>query len=93
MKDDGKTEAKKILGDSYDKVLAPHHSFFVRKGVGVALAFSSEGNVANTVEIVFGFKVFNEEAVQAIKDTHNLMKKIWKGGYNFYKKNDLLSLE
>ena len=41
LKDDGNGPIKTILGNSYNKVLAPHHGFIVRKAVGVALAFSS----------------------------------------------------
>ena len=93
IKDDGSGPIKKILGDSYDKVLAPHHSFLVRKAVGIALTFSSAGNVAKNVDIIFGYKEYNDEARQAISSTVNLMKIIWKGGHDFYKKNDLLNLE
>ena len=93
IKDDGSGPIKKILGDSYDKVLAPHHSFLVRKAVGIALTFSSAGNVAKNVDIIFGYKEYNDEARQAISSTVNLMKIIWKGGHDFYEKNDLLNLE
>ena len=93
LKDDGTGPIKKILGDSYDKVLAPHHSFFVRKAVGIALTFSSAGNVAKNVDIIFGYKEYNEEARQAIRTTVDLMKIIWKGGHDFYEKNELLDLE
>ena len=93
LKDDGTGPIKKILGDSYDKVLAPHHSFFVRKAVGIALTFSSAGNVAKNVDIIFGYKEYNEEARQAIRATVDLMKIIWKGGHDFYEKNELLDLE
>ena len=93
IKDDGSGPIKKILGDSYDKVLASHHSFLVRKAVGIALTFSSAGNVAKNVDIIFGYKEYNDEARQAISSTVNLMKIIWKGGHDFYKKNDLLNLE
>ena len=79
MKDDGNGEIKTILGESYDKVLAPHHGFFVRKAVGVALAFSSAGNVAHVVEIIFGYKEFNDKTINAKKETNELMKKIWNG--------------
>ena len=92
LEDDGSGPIKKILGNSYDKVLAPHHSFFVKKAVGIALKFSSAGNVAKNVDIIFGYKEYNEEARKAIKNTVNLMKIIWKGGHDFYEKNDLLNL-
>ena len=91
--DDGTGPIKKILGDSYDKVLAPHHTFFVRKAVGIALTFSSAGDVAKNVNIIFGYKEYNDEARQAIRETVDLMKIIWKGGHDFYEKNELLNLE
>ena len=91
--DDGTGPIKKILGDSYDKVLAPHHTFFVRKAVGIALTFSSAGDVAKNVKIIFGYKEYNDEARQAIRETVDLMKIIWKGGHDFYEKNELLNLE
>ena len=93
LKDDGNGALKTILSDSYDKVLAPHHTFFVRKAVGVALTFSSAGNVAKNVKIIFGYDEYNEEAKHAIQSTVDLMKIIWKGGHDFYEKNDLLKLE
>lgn len=92
MKDDGNGPIKKILGDSYKKVLSPHHSFLVRRAVGVALSFSNAGNVAQIVELIFGYKEFNEEAIKGIKDTNDLMKKIWNGGNEFYEENNLLEL-
>jgi hypothetical protein len=93
LKDDGNGALKTILSDSYDKVLAPHHTFFVRKAVGIALTFSSAGNVAKNVKIIFGYDEYNEEAKHAIQSTVDLMKIIWKGGHDFYEKNDLLKLE
>ena len=93
MKDDGNGEIKKILGDSYNKVLAPHHGFFVRRAVGVALSFSNAGKVSDIVEIIFGYTEFNEETIKAIKNTNDLMKRIWGGGNEFYEKNKLLGLE
>ena len=93
IKDDGNGEMKKILGDSYQKVLAPHHTFLVRNAVGIALAFSSAGSVAHVVEIIFGYREFKEETIKTINDINDLMKKIWKGGNDFYEKNDLLGLE
>jgi hypothetical protein len=70
LKDDGNGPVKKILSDSYNKVLAPRHTFFVRKAVGIAMTFSSAGNVAHIVELIFGFKAFDENAKKAIKDTY-----------------------
>ena len=92
IKDDGNGPIKTILGNSYNKVLAPHHGFFVRKAVGIALTFSSAGNVASVVQLIFGYKEYNDEAKKAIQDTIDLMKIIWNGGNEFYKKNDLLGL-
>ena len=93
IQDDGNSKAKKILGDSYTKVLAPHHSFWVRRGVGIALSFSSSKTVAQLVEIIFGYKEYNQEAKETISKTNELMKIIWKGGYEFYEKNNLLELD
>ena len=93
LKDDGNGPIKTILGNSYNKVLAPHHGFIVRKAVGVALAFSSAGTVTNTVELIFGYKEFNDEAKKSIQDTIDMIKIIMDSGYDFYKKNDLLGLE
>ena len=93
LKDDGNGPIKTILGNSYDKVLAPHHTFLVKKAVGLALFFSSAGNVANTVELVFGYKEYNDDAKKSIQNTIDLMKIIWKGGHDFYVKNGLLELK
>jgi len=93
LKDNGNGPIKTILGNSYNKVLAPHHGFFVRKAVGVALALSSAGTVTNTVELVFGYKEFNDEAKKSIQETIDMLKIILDSGYGFYKKNDLLGLE
>ena len=93
LKDNGTGPIKKILGDSYDKILSPHHTFLVRKAVGLALMFSSGGDVARNVDIIFGYKQYNQEARKAIQDTIDLMKIIWKGGHVFYEKNNLLGLK
>ena len=93
VKDDGSGPIKTILSNSYDKVLAPHHTFLVRSAVGVALKFSSAGNVAKNVNIIFGIEEYNDETKKIIVDTIDLMKIIWKGGYDFYEKNELLDLE
>ena len=93
LKDNGTGAMKKILGNSYDKVLAPRHTFLVRKAVGLALMFSSGGDVNRNVDIIFGFKKYDEEARKAIQETIDLMKTIWKGGISFYEKNDLLGLK
>ena len=93
VKDDGSGPIKTILSNSYDKVLAPHHTFLVRSAVGIALKFSSAGNVAKNVDIIFGIKEYNDEAKKIIRETIDLMKIIWKGGNDFYEKNELLDLE
>ena len=92
LKDDGSGAIKTILGNSYDKVLAPRHSFIVRKAVGIALTFSSAGTVAENVKLIFGYEQYNDEAKKAIQDTIDLMKKIWNGGHDYYEKNKLLDL-
>lgn len=93
IKDNGNGPIKTILGDSYNKVLAPRHGFLVRKAVGIALTFSSAGTVAETVRLIFGYPQYNDMARKTIKDTINLMKIIWNGGNEFYKRNNLLGLE
>ena len=93
LKDNGNGPIKTILGNSYNKVLAPRHGFLVRKAVGIALTFSSAGTVAETVRLIFGYPQYNEMARKTIQDTINLMKIIWNGGNEFYKRNNLLGLE
>ena len=93
LKDDGTGAIKTILGNSYDKVLAPHHTFVVKNAVKFALMFSSAGSVSKNVNIIFGFKEYNDEAKNVVQSTLDLMKKIWKGGNDFYEKNSLLDLE
>ena len=93
LKDNGTGAMKKILGNSYDKVLAPRHTFLVRKAVGLALMFSSGGDVNRNVDIIFGFKKYDEEARKAIQETIDLMKIVWKGGHDFYEKHKLLDLK
>ena len=93
IKDDGSGPIKTILGNSYDKILAPHHTFIVRKAVGFALLFASGGNVARNVDIIFGHKIYNDEARKDIRTTIDYMKIIWKGGHDFYEKNGLLNLK
>ena len=36
---------------------------------------------------------YNDEAKKIIRETIDLMKIIWKGGNDFYEKNELLDLE
>ena len=55
--------------------------------------FSSAGTVTKTVELIFGYKEYNAQARKDIQDTIDLMKKIWKGGHDFYEKNQLLDLK
>ena len=93
LKDDGSGPIKTILGNSYNKILAPHHTFIVKKAVGIALLFSSGGNVARNVDIIFGHKNYDEEARKDIQQTIDYMKIILKGGYDFYEKNGLLNLK
>jgi len=93
LKDDGSGAMKTILGNSYDKILAPHHTFLVKKAVGLALLFSSAGNVAKNVNTIFGYKEYNDEARKAIQSSIDLMKIVWKGGHDFYEKHKLLDLK
>ena len=84
---------KRILGNSYSKVLGPRHTFLVRNAVSIALTFSSAGSVKEIVNLVFGHPEFNDEAKKTIQETIDLLKKIWNGGNEFYKKNNMLDLE
>ena len=84
---------KRILGDSYSKVLGPRHSFLVRNAVSIALTFSSAGSVKEIVNLVFGHPEFNDDAKKTIQETIDLLKKIWNGGNEFYKKHNMLDLE
>jgi len=93
LKNKGDAAIKNILGDSYSKVLAPHHSFFVRKAVGFALMFSSGGTVEKNVKLIFNQKEYNDEAKKVIQNTIDIMKIIWKAGHDFYQKHDLLELK
>ncbi len=93
LKDDGTTSVKKIIGESYNKILAPRHNFFVRKAVGIALTFSRTGNVEQIVNLVFGYPKYTDEARKTIQDTINLMKKIWNGGNSYYEKYKMLDLK
>ena len=93
LKDDGKSAIKKILGNSYNKVLAPRHPFLVRKAVGLALTLSSAGNVENCVNLIFNYPKYDDEARKTIQETTELMKKIWNGGNEYYKKYKMLDLE
>ena len=92
VKCEGNEKIKKILGDSYNKVLAPHHGFLVRKAVGLALSFSNAGNVPDIVKLILRYD-FNDESKILLKETNCLMKKIWNGGYEFYQENNLLDLQ
>ena len=93
VKCEGNEKIKKILGDSYNKVLAPRHGFLVRKAVGLALSFSNAGNVSDIVKVILGYDNFNDESKTLLKETNCLMKKIWNGGNEFYKENNLLDLQ
>ena len=93
IESEGNEEIKKILGNSYNKVLAPHHGFLVRKAVGVALSFSNAGSVSDIVKLVLGYDDFNDESKTVLKETNCLMKKIWNGGNEFYQENNLLDLQ
>lgn len=93
IKSEPDAAVKRILGDSYSKVLGPRHTFLVRNAVSIALTFSSAGSVKEIVNLVFGHPEFNDEAKKTIQETIDLLKKIWNGGNEFYKKNNMLDLE
>lgn len=93
LNDDGKGEVKKILGDSYDEVLAPRHKWIVRKAVGVALALGGGGDINNFVNIIFSTPKLNEEAKGKILEIVGLMKVIWEECNSFYKEKNMLDLK
>lgn len=93
IKSEPDAAVKRILGNSYSKVLGPRHTFLVRNAVSIALTFSSAGSVKEIVNLVFGHPEFNDEAKKTIQETIDLLKKIWNGGNEFYKKNNMLDLE
>ena len=93
IKSEPDAAVKKILGDSYNKVLGPRHTFLVRNAVRIALTFSSAGSVKEIVNLVFDHPEFNDEAKKTIQETIDLLKKIWNGGNEFYKKHNMLDLE
>lgn len=93
LADDGSGDIRSILAEAYHKVLAPRHTFLVRKAVGVALTFSGAGDVKKGVKIIFGFDNYDENAKKVIKETIEMMEKIWNAGNEYYKKNNMLKLE
>ena len=93
LKDNGNSGIKGILGSSYDEVLAPHHKWIVRQAVNIAMALPGGGDVKNFIKIVFERDNYDDEAKKLVQETKDLLEKILKGGYDFYKKTNMMDLE
>ena len=91
LNDDDKS-LKEILKSSYNEVLAPRHSGVVRTAVSVALTFSG-GKRKEAIKIIFGYDEMNSECKQKIAYIADMLEKVWKAGYDFYEKKDLLKLD
>ena len=89
---DGKGDFKKILANGYNDVLSPRHSWLVRKAVNVALTFSSSSQVSAAVKIIFNFDKYTDEAREKIQQITKLIREVWEGGYDYYKRYDMLEL-
>jgi hypothetical protein len=83
---------KKILGGSYDEILAPRHTWLVRKAVGAAMLFSVSGSRDDIVKICFNVDGNSKEGKEYILKITNLLEKIWNGGIEFYKQCDMLDI-
>ena len=84
---------KKIIGDSYDKILAPRHTWLVRRAVGAAMFFGVSGSKEDAVKIIFCCDKYDDNAKQKITKIKDLLEKVWSAGNEFYKKCDILNLE
>ena len=83
---------KKILGGSYDEILAPRHTWLVRKAVGAAMLFSVSGSRDDIVKICFNVDANSKEGKEYILKITMLLEKIWNGGIEFYKQCDMLDI-
>ena len=83
---------KKILGGSYDEILAPRHTWLVRKAVGAAMLFSVSGSRDDIVKICFNVDGNSKEGKEYILNITNLLEKSWNGGIEFYKQCDMLDI-
>ena len=90
---DGKENSvKKILGGSYDEILAPRHTWLVRKAVGAAMLFSVSGTRDDIVKICFNVDANSKEGKEYILKITMLLEKIWNGGIEFYKQCNMLDI-
>jgi len=76
---------------AYDKALAPHHPWLVRKGagIGISLAPSKREKAMNAF---FGKETYDEEVQAKIRRWQEVTYKIWEKLYAYYETNKLLSL-
>jgi len=84
---------KKIIGDAYDKILSPKHSWIVRRAVGAALLFGASGTKEDAVKIIFCCDKYDDAARNKIIKIKDLLGKVWSAGIEFYKTCDILNLE
>ena len=92
LADRKKDNIKKIIGNSYDKILAPRHSWLVRRAVGAAMMFGMSGSKDDAVRIIFCCETYDSKAKEKIQKITNLLEKVWNAANEFYKENDLLKL-
>ena len=92
LADRKKDNIKKIIGNSYDKILAPRHSWIVRRAVGAAMMFGMSGSKDDAVRIIFCCEKYDSNAKIKIQKITNLLEKVWNAANEFYKENDLLKL-
>ena len=93
LADRKKDTIKKIIGDSYDKILAPRHTWLVRKAVGAAMFFGVSGSKEDAVKIIFCCDKYDDKAREKITKIKDLLEKVWSAGNQFYKSNNILKLE
>ena len=92
LADRKKDNIKKIIGNSYDKILAPRHSWLVRRAVGAAMMFGMSGSKDDAVRIIFCCETYDSNAKEKIQKITNLLENVWSAANEFYKENDLLKL-
>ena len=91
--DKNETSVKKILGSSYDEVLAPRHPWLVRQAVGAALTLSCRGSKEDVVKLCFDVDANTNQGKEYILKIIGLLEKIWKAGVDFYKQCNMLDLK
>ena len=92
LADRKKDNIKKIIGNSYDKILAPRHSWLVRRAVGAAMMFGMSGSKDDAVRIIFCCETYDSKTKEKIQKITNLLEKVWNAANEFYKENNLLKL-